>query len=84
MPDIDLGGGTIARPVHSPDWQSIVGYTIDHDTADGRRCSAMVMTGGPDITHEIVSTNPLTISPSLICPECGAHGHVERGAWKPV
>ena len=34
--------------------------------------------------HEIVSIEPLTISPSLHCPDCGLHGFVESDVWIPA
>lgn len=33
--------------------------------------------------HEIVCADPLTLSPSLKCRACGAHGHVTNGRWEP-
>jgi hypothetical protein len=31
----------------------------------------------------VLSDDPLTLTPSLLCPACGDHGWVSRGAWVP-
>ena len=33
--------------------------------------------------HELISTDPLTISPSLLC-RCGDHGFIREGRWIPA
>jgi hypothetical protein len=33
---------------------------------------------------QLVSAEPLTISPSLLCLDCGAHGFIEGGRWRAV
>jgi hypothetical protein len=30
------------------------------------------------------SADPLTISPSLLCLDCGAHGFIKEGRWIPA
>lgn len=34
-------------------------------------------TGG----HQVVSRHPWTITPSILCPDCGTHGFVRDGQW---
>lgn len=34
--------------------------------------------------HEIVSRDPLTVSPSILCPDCGLHGYIRSGEWQSV
>lgn len=34
-----------------------------------------------DNGHSVVSLEPLTISPSILCGECGAHGFIRDGVW---
>lgn len=34
--------------------------------------------------HELVSEDPLTVSPSLLCPRCGHHGFIRDGRWVGV
>jgi hypothetical protein len=31
--------------------------------------------------HSIVSEDPLTITPSILCADCGTHGFVRDGRW---
>lgn len=31
--------------------------------------------------HTVVSWDPLTLSPSLLCTACGHHGHIRGGRW---
>lgn len=35
--------------------------------------------------HDLVSSDPLTLSPSLSLPDCcGLHGFIENGRWRSV
>jgi hypothetical protein len=45
-------------------------------------CAVRPMNGIP--VHKVVSNDPLTLTPSLQCRTCGAHGHVTNGRWEPV
>jgi hypothetical protein len=31
--------------------------------------------------HAVVATSPLTIVPSILCPDCGTHGFVKGDVW---
>ena len=31
--------------------------------------------------HQIVQEDPLTITPSILCPDCGTHGFITNGRW---
>lgn len=31
--------------------------------------------------HRIVQTAPLTIEPSIACPDCDTHGFIRKGRW---
>lgn len=35
-------------------------------------------------TWEVVSEDPLTLSPSLLCGQCGHHGFIRNGEWVPA
>lgn len=37
-----------------------------------------------DHGHQIVSTDPVTITPSILCDDCGLHGFITEGAWLNV
>lgn len=34
-----------------------------------------------DAGHVIVSRSPLTITPSILCSDCGTHGFITKGRW---
>lgn len=34
--------------------------------------------------HTIVSTDPVTITPSILCGDCGLHGFLTEGVWRDV
>lgn len=35
--------------------------------------------------HDVVSVDPLTLSPSLACEDgCPSHGYIEQGVWRSV
>lgn len=31
--------------------------------------------------HQLVARHPITITPSILCPDCGTHGFVTNGQW---
>lgn len=34
--------------------------------------------------HTIESREPLSVSPSILCPDCGLHGFITGGRWTDV
>lgn len=34
-------------------------------------------------TWEVLTEDPLTLSPSLACQNCGHHGFIRSGRWEP-
>lgn len=36
-----------------------------------------------DAGHHIVSTDPVTVTPSIACGDCGLHGFLRDGRWEP-
>lgn len=44
-------------------------------------CAPLLQIGGG---HTIVTRTPLTISPSILCDDCGTHGFVQQGQWVPA
>lgn len=32
--------------------------------------------------HVVHSIDPLTVTPSILCPDCGLHGFVTDGVWR--
>lgn len=45
-------------------------------------CAVRMIDGAP--VHVITSADPLTLTPSLLCRICGAHGNVINGKWEPL
>ncbi len=50
----------------------------------GGWCGGYVYWSGPEARHDLVSFDPLTIAPSLLCPTCGSHGFIRDGSWVPA
>ena len=36
------------------------------------------------VTWTLESWEPFTVSPSILCLDCGAHGFIREGKWLPV
>jgi hypothetical protein len=51
---------------------------------DGRSSSPVVCAPALRLGngHEVISLAPLTISPSVLCRDCGLHGFIRNGAWE--
>lgn len=57
------------------------------DDATGHWCGGYVgfrNRGDSAGNHELVTADPLTISPSLLCRSCPSHGFVRSGSWQPA
>jgi len=93
MPDgaIDIGNGTWITKVQdgTGEW---VGINEWHHAPSGDSwewCGGWVpfmLPGLPEAVHsnhwDIVSLEPLTLSPSLLCTSCQHHGYIRNGAWE--
>lgn len=86
--DIDLGHGHVFSEVLGTDDQ-LVGWLHTHP--DKRSvtgvlcqsfCAVRPLNGAP--VHQVVCLEPLTLTPSLKCRTCGAHGNVTNGTWEPL
>ncbi len=44
-------------------------------------CAVRSLNGSP--IHQVLCADPLTLTPSLRCGACGAHGEVINGKWEP-
>lgn len=49
-------------------------------------CSGYVNIKGRPFAErwDLVSLEPLTLAPSLLCTACGHHGHIVNGKWVPA
>ncbi len=60
-------------------------YRFRHRCDRGDRgviiCSPALRIGTHGPGHAVVTADPLTISPSILCPDCGDHGFVRDGTW---
>lgn len=77
---LDLGDGNVAEI------RGDYGLAWHHKRPDnGEDCTALgwVHWHGPN-GWTLVSREPLTLSPSLLCTVCGAHGFIRDGRWLPV
>ena len=86
-PALYLGLGHEFAPVTDND-DRLVGWLHTHPDARSTSgvlcqsfCAVRPIDGAP--VHEILSAEPLTLSPSLKCRICGAHGEVTAGKWEP-
>jgi hypothetical protein len=84
---IDVGDGHTLRRVSNKEGQ-LVGFIEEHpDQRDpSRPCAGSISLAGsswaePGRTWTLVSEDPLTLSPSLMCTACGNHGWVRDGKW---
>lgn len=56
-----------------------------HKDTAGEWCTGWASTNPEDIPHwTLVSEEPLELHPSLQCSQCGNHGHIQGGVWKPA
>jgi hypothetical protein len=51
---------------------------VTHECVDGPFVGTAVFEDG---THSVITYDPPTIAPSLVCPECGDHGFISQGKW---
>lgn len=66
-----------------PDGRVLFSHVCDraHRDAGVVRCAPALRIGEG---HTIVTREPLTIVASILCPDCGEHGHVTDGVWVGV
>lgn len=85
---IDLGGGHRLQPTTRADGRPH-GWIDEHtNAATGKLCCGAVtragMALGQEPTWRVVTEEPLTLEPSLLCRMCGDHGFVRDGKWVPA
>lgn len=73
-PAASIGGDVYVW--HEPDERN---PTVYHWCEPSRRWAA----SGTD-DHEVVTADPLTLTPSLLCDTCGLHGFIRDGRWVPA
>lgn len=58
-----------------------------HYVMFAHRCNGVLVSGrlpGSAAGWRIVAIKPLTVQPSISCSDCGLHGFIVDGTWKPV
>jgi hypothetical protein len=70
-----------------------VGVIVEHQRPDnGADCASAVTFDIPEVHRvkgfrgpfwTVVSWEPLTLDPSLLCRACQDHGHIREGLWVP-
>lgn len=87
---IDLGHGVSMAWATKDDER--VGLLESHSGPDGEECSGYVTFDLPKAREvepegpfwRVESWEPLTISPSVLCRQCGNHGFIRDGNWIPA
>ncbi len=90
LPRIDIGLHRYLNPMHDISGK-LIGYVEHHPNAkDGRACAGYITLDTPENTKSnkgkwrVVSEDPLTLEPSVLCSSCGNHGFIQDGQWKPA
>jgi hypothetical protein len=74
MPDVEWAGVTIAHPdLRDPSKTCKSALTFDLPS-----CEHLA---DPEHRWTVVSFDPLTITPSVLCRTCGDHGYITEGRW---
>lgn len=64
--------------------EGLYGFTEAHRTATGEWCAASIARPGKGAGQpewDVISEDPLTLSPSILCRRCGNHGFIREGKW---
>jgi len=65
---------------------------VAHETKDGKPCQSAITLDSPTarridtrgVFWPVVSWEPFTVTPSLLCVACGDHGFIREGKWVPA
>lgn len=79
---VDHGAG-----VHTLHYGDDASIRVEHLCAHPRAGTTLLI--APLLTsvnqpggHQVTSRDPLTITPSILCGDCGLHGYVTNGEWR--
>ena len=76
LPDVERFGAIIETP--GPCWSSV------HFRGPVQQALAARGVWPEHPSWEVVSWEPLTLAPSLLCRLCGDHGFIRDGRWVPA
>lgn len=75
---IPHAGGPSYRVLFYADGRACFEHRCDRGDRGTVICApALQLDGG----HRIVELAPLTVEPSILCPDCGTHGFIRNGRW---
>jgi hypothetical protein len=83
---IDLGSDHWLEPIIQPDGTPYGWYDHHVNPQTKKRCEGAVPRRNcrPGMQGwDVLSEEPLTLAPSLLCQQCGDHGWVRDGKWQP-
>lgn len=72
--------GSGVESVHYPDGNIRIRHVCTRPR-DGRTlivAPALQLTNG----HSVVTRDPLTVTPSIMCDDCRLHGYIRNGQWE--
>ena len=82
-PWVDIGGG-VSIEIRRVDG-AVGGVAYRHKKpSTGGPCEGYAPVAGPGALWTLVSSEPLTLAPSLLCLECKHHGFIQNGRWVPA
>jgi len=61
-----------------------MGIAYTHQTPNGEVHESYIPVGSDPKDWTLIQRTPLTVSPSLLCRECGHHGWIRDGRWIPA
>lgn len=73
-------GGPSFRVLWYPDGTARFEHRCDRRDRGVIICAPRLQTD-IDGGHRVVRNDPLTIEPSILCPDCGTHGFIREGRW---
>lgn len=81
--EVDIGHG-VTIEVRRLDGK-IAGVAYEHTCLNGHRSPGWIPVK-PEAPNgwDLVSADPITLSPSLLCRTCGHHGFIRDGRWVPA
>lgn len=84
---VEIGHGVCIERRRLHDSDEVVGIAYKHPNGLGGTCEGWIAFKDRYITGQgwtVLSDEPLTLSPSLLCKLCGHHGFIRDGKWVPA
>lgn len=78
---IDVGGGVRLLVTDVPAWDRF-DVMVEHTCKDIGHGERIVVAPGLSPGHRVTQLDPVTITPSILCPDCGLHGFITDGTWR--